>query len=218
MRLVLLALFSDAFGGCSALSSNSRISFDALRDKSILVVGGSGRVGGSVVTQLIERGSKVVVGGTSHENFIRAQSRWQTLFPNNAAKLREITFRAVDRERAETLSNEIQNYDLVVHTAGPFQGKADRPNGILQACIDEAIPYLDVCDDYCTASAAKTKYARSAKAPCILSTGTWPGVSSLLAKQLISKALLKYPNLKAADLSVDFGFFTAGTMPCRFRG
>jgi saccharopine dehydrogenase-like NADP-dependent oxidoreductase len=191
-------------------STNGIISFDVLQGKRILVVGGSGRVGGSVVTQLIKRGSAVVVAGTSEKRFLKAKTRWQAVFPTYASKLREISFAKVDRERAESMSGAIENYDLVVHTAGPFQGKAASPNGVLEACIDWGVPYLDVCDDYCTASAAKTKYAASARSPCIISTGTWPGVSSLIAKRLVSEALAKNPKLTTADFSVDFGFFTAG--------
>jgi hypothetical protein len=103
---------------------------------------------------------------------------------------------------------------LSFHTAGPFQGKIKTPNGILEACVDNNIPYVDVCDDYCTAMAAKSKYAEKAKAvgvPCIVSTGCWPGVSSLMAKQLVDKALKAYPSLTADDLNVDFAFFTAGS-------
>ena len=188
----------------------SKITFDALKDQKILVVGGSGRVGGSVVTQLTKRGSQVTVGGTSLENFAQAQQRWQQLFPEQASALGKIGFQSVDRERSESLSAIISDFDLVVHTAGPFQGKVLAPNGVLQACVEASVPYMDVCDDYCTASAAKTKYARQADVPCILSTGTWPGVSSLMAKQLVVKALKKDPTVTPADLSVDFSFFTAG--------
>jgi len=103
---------------------------------------------------------------------------------------------------------------LVVHTAGPFQGKVLSPNGIIAACVENGVGYIDVCDDYCTATAAKTKYSAKAienKVPCILSTGCWPGVSSLMAKQLTRSVLKKRPELSAEDLTVDFSFFTSGS-------
>lgn len=207
---------------------NTPISFDALSGKRILVVGGSGRVGGSVVTQLIQRGSptsgdnrcQVVVGGTSSDSFGMAQQRWMSLFPQYQDQLSSIDFVKLDREDATSILNALgssvtggamSDFDLVIHTAGPFQGKVKCPNGVLEACIQANIPYMDVCDDYCTAQAAKTRYHnRSPSPPCILSTGCWPGVSSLMAKQLVSKTLAAYPKLKAEDLSIDFGFFTAG--------
>ena len=92
-------------------------------------------------------------------------------------------------------------------------------NGILEACILNKVAYVDVCDDYCTASAAKARYADKAKAPCIISTGCWPGVSSLMASRLIRHVMMirsqeEDPKLlqpRQDDLTVDFSFFTAGS-------
>jgi saccharopine dehydrogenase-like NADP-dependent oxidoreductase len=138
--------------------------------------------------------------------------------------LNTVLFETVDREddvlmnrilrNAPTIAGRRGGYDLVVHTAGPFQGKVNRPNGIMKACIDNGVGYIDVCDDYCTACAARGKYASVAMergVPCIVSTGCWPGVSSLMAKQLTRSVLEAKPHLKANDLTVDFSFFTAGS-------
>jgi saccharopine dehydrogenase-like NADP-dependent oxidoreductase len=195
---------------------SSEISFENLRDKKVLVVGGSGRVGGSVVTQLAKRGSFVTVGGTTVKNFEQSRDRWRRLFPENCDKIDAIDFSLLDRESVVSVSKVLENgdFDLVVHTAGPFQGKIKTPNGIIDACISNGIPYVDVCDDYCTASAAKSKFSDKAIAnnvPCMTSTGCWPGVSSLMASLLIRKILHKDKSLKPDDLSVDFSFFTAGS-------
>ena len=115
----------------------------------------------------------------------------------------------MDREVASSVRAEA--FDLVVHTAGPFQGKIKSHNGVLEACCEAKVPYLDVCDDFCTASAAKTRFSHQARAPCIISTGCWPGVSSLMAKQLVEQVLQKETSLKPQDLTVDFAFFTAGS-------
>jgi NAD(P)-dependent dehydrogenase (short-subunit alcohol dehydrogenase family) len=204
--------FSRQKSVCSAVSNVSlQTDFEG---KHVLVVGGSGRVGGSVVTQLIQRGSRVTVGGTRHESLEAAKARWMQTFPHLSNQLQQVDFVPLNREVASSIPRLTQVYDLVVHTAGPFQGKIKTPNGILEACVDNNIPYVDVCDDYCTAMAAKSKYAEKAKAvgvPCIVSTGCWPGVSSLMAKQLVDKALKAYPSLTADDLNVDFAFFTAGS-------
>ena len=117
-------------------------------------------------------------------------------------KLEAVEFVELNREKVDSVKQAIQSLsltssssssspsllDLVVHTAGPFQGKVTVPNGVLEACLDLSIPYIDVCDDYCTAQAAKTHFmdkARTASIPCIVSTGCWPGVSSLMARQMI---------------------------------
>lgn len=188
------------------------ISFRALRGKRVLVVGGSGRVGGSVVTQLVRHGSHVAVAGTCPQRLEDARQRWIKMFPDLSDQLSRVPFEGVHRERAETVRAVLgqSGYDLVVHTAGPFQGKVGTPNGVLQACVEAGVPYMDVCDDYCTARAAQTMYASRATKPCILSTGCWPGVSSLMAKQLVVSSMAAFPELEVEDLSVDFSFFTAG--------
>lgn len=188
------------------------ISFDVLRKKRALVVGGSGRVGGSVVTQLVSHGCKVVVGGTSETNFQQSRARWIKSFPSLLHDLMEVEFALVHRDRTDEVLDTLTATpcDIVIHTAGPFQGKVLEKNGVLDACVRLSLPYLDVCDDYCTASAAKTTYASTSLSPCIISTGCWPGVSSLMAKQLVEKVLQTYPELSPGDLSVDFSFFTAG--------
>lgn len=195
-----------------AEESASKISFDALEGKKVLVVGGSGRVGGSCVTQLTKRGSHVTVGGTRETTFAESKSRWISLFPEMKKELEKVKFVGLDREVAGSILPVVRNnFDLVVHAAGPFQGKVKIPNGVLEACCEAGVAYVDVCDDYCTASAAKTRFANKAKAPCIISTGCWPGVSSLMAKQLAGKVLRETKSLKPGDLTVDFSFFTAGS-------
>jgi hypothetical protein len=167
----------------------SEISFDALQGKHVLVVGGSGRVGGSVVTQLMKRGAKVTVGGTNPDNFQGARARWQDMF--ESIDTSTIQFATLDRESPDSVTTVLRDqiYDLVVHTAGPFQGKAETPNGVIDACVANKVPYIDVCDDYCTASGAKTRYfskAADANIPCIISTGCWVSWRSITIYSWIS--------------------------------
>lgn len=145
---------------------------DSLVGRNVLVVGGSGRVGGSVVTQLVQHDSKVTVGGRSVDAFSSAKSRSMAWNDDN------VDFKVVDKGDTDSVTSVLKNgnYDLVVHTAGPFQGKVDATNGVLAACVESKVPYVDVCDDYCTAMAAKAKFASEAQAnnvPCIISTGCW---------------------------------------------
>lgn len=196
--------------------SFSPISHNIISGKNVLVVGGSGRVGGSVVTQILKQGGSVTVGATSVESFEVSQTRWKELFPDLTHVIDQVNFVSIDREDSASVSKVLENtsYDLAVHTAGPFQGKVKTPNGVIAACVQQKVPYVDVCDDYCTASAAKNKYEELAKqneVPCIISTGCWPGVSSLMAKQLVHKAMIQNPTIKPKDLTIDFSFFTAGS-------
>jgi NAD(P)-dependent dehydrogenase (short-subunit alcohol dehydrogenase family) len=195
-------------------SNGGSISFGAIQGKRILVVGGSGRVGGSVVTQLMKRGAKVIVGSTNLESFEVSRSRWQQMF--EFLDTNSIDFASLDREDPASIASVLKEKlpDMVVHTAGPFQGKVSKKNGVIDACVSNQVAYVDVCDDYCTAMAAKSKYSERAKkgsTPCIISTGCWPGVSSLMAKQLARKVLATDKSLQHSDLTVDFSFFTAGS-------
>eukprot|EP00980_Cylindrotheca_fusiformis_P030833 scaffold25500_cov132-Cylindrotheca_fusiformis.AAC.1 len=201
-------------GSFRTSSSDATVSFDSVQGKRILVVGGSGRVGGSVVTQLLKRGALVTVGGTNRERYEVSRERWSKLFDDVDTK--SIQFSALNRESQESVRSVLNEFspDLVVHTAGPFQGKVDATNGVIAACVAGQVPYIDVCDDYCTARATKTKYlgqAEEGNVPCIISTGCWPGVSSLMAKQLMHKVLATDKALKPEDVSVNFSFFTAGS-------
>jgi Predicted nucleoside-diphosphate-sugar epimerases len=68
----------------SSTSTSSTITHSCLAGKRILVIGGSGRVGGSVVCQLVKHGAKVTVGGTKLESFQKSKSRWiQLLYSND---------------------------------------------------------------------------------------------------------------------------------------
>jgi Saccharopine dehydrogenase NADP binding domain len=194
----------------TSTTSSVNGSWDTLKDKHFLVVGGSGRVGGSVVTQLLSHGARVTVGGTRRESLETSRARWIRDFPE--LPISSVSWVQLNREDASTVAPQV--YDLVIHTAGPFQGKVKSTNGILDACITHKTPYVDVCDDYCTAMAAKSTYGSRAKdqgVPCVISTGCWPGVSSLMAKQLVSALLRRHSSLSPKDLKVDFSFFTAGS-------
>ena len=113
----------------------------------------------------------------------KKKTRVKRLFPQLSKSIDEVQFVSLDRENSSSVSQILNKskYDLVVHTAGPFQGKVKTPNGVLAACVEEtetrsSIPYIDVCDDYCTASAAQTRYhelAKQTNTPCIISTGCW---------------------------------------------
>jgi len=174
---------SSLFASASDTAPAGKISLENLADKRVLVVGGSGRVGGSVVCQLTKHNAKVTVGGTRSETFEESRNRWKQIFSKQSDEFDAIPFATVDREDHNSIANILQqgkaidqDFDLVVHTAGPFQGKVKTPNGVIQACVENGVGYIDVCDDYCTASAAKSKYTETAKAngvPCIISTGCW---------------------------------------------
>ena len=172
----------------------------------VLVVGGNGRVGSSTVRWLDllarrtgkrKRPLLLAIGGRSASNF--QVSRCQGL--------KELAFVPVDLDSGiEALVAAVRKARLVVHTAGPFQGRSE-PD-LLQACITAGVPYCDVCDELLLSRNAKALSAKATMAgvPAVVSCGIWPGVSALMA----SAAVEKLGGPGACD-RIELNFYTAGT-------
>lgn len=181
---------------------------------NVLVVGGSGRVGGSTVRWLEEYASretipslpkdlKVSVGCRTRDSFDKAQRRG--VIPSSV----DYVPISLDCESDDELLQALDGFNLVVHTAGPFQGRKDPT--LLRCCVEKKIPYVDVCDEYELAVTSKKDLGDKAKAsgvPAVVCGGIWPGVSALMAAE--AKAKLEQKTGEPCD-TLDFSFFTAGT-------
>ena len=154
----------------------------------VLVVGGSGRVGGSTLRWLDQLGSssgssapalKLASGGRSRSRFQASQQR---------LNLPDLGFVEIDLDHSvEVLTAAVRGANLVVHTAGPSQGRT-QPK-LLQACIAAGVPYCDVCDEWPLSQHAKALAASAAAAgvPAVVSCGIWPGVSALMAAEAVDR-------------------------------
>jgi len=171
--------------------------------KPVLVVGGSGRVGGSTLKWLRDLSTRsgeplrLAAGGRSKRSFEAARGR----LPD------DVEFVEVNLDGGEAhLREVVAGRPLVVHTAGPFQQRRDP--ALLRAAIAMGVPYCDVCDELELARNAKalTATAEAANTPCVVSCGIWPGVSALMAAEAVKK--LGGPG---ECEKVEFSFFTAGT-------
>ncbi|CAO2153358.1 unnamed protein product [Urochloa humidicola] len=150
------------------------------RSARVLVLGGAGRVGGSTATALskLRPDLNILVGDKNRE---KGESF--------AAKLGEKSeFVQVDIRNASMLEKVLQGVDLVVHTAGPFQ-RAEECT-VLQAAISTKTAYVDVCDDMDYSWRAKGFHeeAKSAGVPAITTAGIYPGVSNVMAAELVNAA------------------------------
>lgn len=129
----------------------------------IVVTGGSGRVGGRVVSELLAQGVIDVVVAD------RVPPRDQGL-----------KFVEIDLAQPDTLTAAFLGVDAVVNTAGPF----DRwGTTVLDAAISSGIDYIDVCDDPQPTlellerdAAAKARGVRA-----IIGLGVSPGLTNYLA-------------------------------------
>ena len=169
----------------------------------VLVIGGSGRVGGSAVRSLSKSFGENIelrVGGRSKEKWEEYRSRVGRNVP--------ATFVEMDIYDSTSLSKAIAAHDLIIHTAGPFQQL--RNPVVLDTALEKGKLYIDVCDDIALSRlCGDSKYqtlAKSNGASAVISTGIWPGASSLLCQELIHRS----GGVDEVN-NVTFSFFTAGS-------
>ena len=182
----------------------SSTSASSLKVPRVLVIGGTGRVGGSAVRCIHDRfGSDInlSVAGRSEKN-------WDDFLRRIARPLPGVEFVSLDINQKDELEKIIPKYDLVVHTAGPFQGIKDP--SVLESSLRHGKLYIDVCDDINLSTIARSNEYKELAAKnggsAVISTGIWPGGSSLFAQKIIDSV----GGAEKVD-DVKFTFFTAGT-------
>ncbi|OMO54467.1 Saccharopine dehydrogenase / Homospermidine synthase [Corchorus olitorius] len=170
------------------------------RNSRVLVLGGTGRVGGSTATALSKLcpDLRIVLGGRNRE---KGAAMVATLGKNSK-------FAEVNIDDKDSLEAALNDVDLVVHTAGPFQ-QAEKCT-VLEAAIETKTAYLDVCDDTSYAFRAKSFKDRAidANIPAITTGGIYPGVSNVMAAELVRVARSES---KGKPERLRFSYYTAGT-------
>ncbi|KAL5719791.1 hypothetical protein ACHQM5_012529 [Ranunculus cassubicifolius] len=141
-----------------------------IQNSRVLILGGTGRVGGSTALALSK------------------------LSPNLRIVWIQIFFSA--------------DVDLVVHAAGPFQ-RAEKCT-VLEAAISTKTTYMDVCDDADYSIQAKSFHEKAVAAniPAITTAGIYPGVSNVMAAELVRSA--RDENIGEPQ-RLRFSYYTAGT-------
>nr|CBX24415.1 hypothetical_protein [Oryza glaberrima] len=188
-------------------SSSAAPSTDAQAQRSpssssarVLVLGGTGRVGGSTATALskLRPDLNILIAGRNRE-------KGESL----ASKLgEESEFVQVDIRDRNMLEEALQDVDLVVHAAGPFQRENECT--VLQAAIATKTAYIDVCDDtdYSWRAKGFHEQAKDCGIPAITTAGIYPGVSNVMAAELVHAA--RSENAGEPE-RLRFFYYTAGT-------
>lgn len=183
-------------------NANNDLAFsgERIRNSRVLVLGGTGRVGGSTAVALSQLSPdlRILVGGRNREKGA-----------DMVKKLGEKSkFVEVDIDNMEALQAALDDVDLVVHAAGPFQ-QAEKCT-VLEAAIRTKTAYVDVCDDTSYAFRAKSfcKDAVAANVPAITTAGIYPGVSNVMAAELVRAAR---DEGKGEPERLRFSYYTAGT-------
>jgi saccharopine dehydrogenase-like NADP-dependent oxidoreductase len=168
--------------------------------KRVVIVGGSGRVGGSTAAALAACGAPLTLT-LAGRDAARA-TRVTAGAPQPA--LRDASFVRCDVDDPASLAAALAGADLVVHAAGPFQRQPRC--AVLEAAIAARVPYLDVCDDTAYGQQAKAQHAaaQAAGIRAVVCGGMFPGVSNLMAAQLVRAE-------EAPPKRITFSYFTAGS-------
>nr|KJB06707.1 hypothetical protein B456_001G136900 [Gossypium raimondii]KJB06708.1 hypothetical protein B456_001G136900 [Gossypium raimondii] len=173
---------------------------DKTRNSRVLVLGGTGRVGGSTATALSKLcpDLRIVVGGRNRE---KGAAMVATLGKNSE-------FAEVNINNKDSLEAALSDVDLVVHAAGPFQ--QSQKCTVLEAAIETQTAYLDVCDDTNYAFRAKSFKDRAVDAniSAITTGGIYPGVSNVMAAELVHAARSES---KTEPERLRFSYYTAGS-------
>ena len=136
-------------------------------EKKVLVIGGCGRIGGSVAQDILAHtNSKVIVTSRNPQTQVTPP----------------LEFLALDLADAPGLKNALASVDLVVHCAGPFHY---RDGKVLATCIELGVDYLDVSDHRSLYKKVIPWQEKAVKSgiTAILNTGVFPGISNSMVKQ-----------------------------------
>ena len=132
----------------------------------VLIIGGGGRIGRSVAADVLRyTAAEVTVTGRAAVAAFELGRR-QYYEPLNLEPLNSVSEMAVERAIAQ--------HDLVIHCAGPFRS---RNHHVLQSCIAQKTPYIDVADspDYVNQALSYRAAAQAAGVTAVISTGIFSG-------------------------------------------
>lgn len=150
----------------------SRGVYFVLMTNRVLILGGNGRIGSSVATDIATHtNSEVIVTGRSSES---------------KSKNTKLQFIPLDLANIEKLETEIAKSNLVIHCAGPFH---HRDTQVLELCIEKGVNYLDVSDhrSYTIKALKLHEHALHADVTAIVNTGIFPGISNSIVRQCIEE-------------------------------
>lgn len=159
----------------------------------VLVIGGVGRIGQSVATDLVKHSEGVVT----------LTSRDSEAAQNSAASLgAQSQALQLDLDDQGALDVAIASHDLVIHCAGPFH---DRDARVLKTCIQNQVNYLDVSDhpSFTEKALQYQEQAQAAGVTAIINTGVFPGISNSMVRQDVEA-------LDQAD-TIHLSYVVAGT-------
>lgn len=163
--------------------------------KQVLILGGRGRIGSSIATDLLQHTqAEITVTGRTPD----PKQSWKTKL-NHAAELNETIqtsqastlsetakFLPLNLDDHSSLTRAIAASDLVIHCAGPFRYRDGR---VLKTCIEQGKNYIDVSDDrrFTQTALAMNDAAKASGITAIVNSGVFPGISNSMVRQAVEQ-------------------------------
>lgn len=155
----------------------------------VLVLGGTGRIGRSITTDLLAHTqSTITIAGRNPEvgqqvaATLGPRVRFLQLDLADPVGLAAAMVSDRPTGRAWATPTVITPVDLVIHCAGPFH---DRDARVLKHCIDLRVNYVDVSDhrSFTLKAQAYSQQAIAAGVTAVINTGIFPGLSNSMVRQ-----------------------------------
>ncbi len=136
----------------------------------VLIIGGGGRIGRSAAADVLTyTDAQVTVTGRGAAATLALSAERQQ-------------YQILDLADEAAVEGAIAQHDLTIHCAGPFRS---RNHHVLQSCIAQGKPYVDVADspDYVNEALTYRQAAQNAGVTAVISTGIFPGISGSMVRQ-----------------------------------
>ena len=178
-----LSLSTNLYAGCSLGVP-----------KKIIVIGGTGHFGGRICRRLLGEASAELV--VTSRDVTRSESLVGELQQEKPAALVSAATLDQSSEEFETDLEKLEP-DIVIHTAGPYQGQSYR---VARACIESGSHYIDLADGREFVQSFSSLHEEAQRCGVLLVSGasTLPGLSSAVIDHLRNR----FDAIHAIEMSI----------------
>jgi hypothetical protein len=162
--------------------------------KTVVVIGGTGHFGGRICRRLVgEPNTELVVTSRSSVSSGALADELRNLAPDATVRAAALDQSSEDFEGALAALNP----NIVIHTAGPYQGQDYR---VAQACIQCHSHYIDLADgrEFVQGFERLDESAKAAQVLLVSGASTLPGLSSAVIDLLRSR----FDEIHAIEISI----------------
>jgi saccharopine dehydrogenase-like NADP-dependent oxidoreductase len=160
----------------------------------VLVIGGTGHFGGRICQRFVgEPKTELVVASRSRESALALVRVLHDAAPDAAVSAAKLD------QSSATFPEDLAKLhpDIVIHTAGPYQGQDYR---VAEACIDCGSHYIDLADGRDFVGRFNSLNTRAKEKDVLLVSGasTLPGLSSAVVDYLADR----FDTIRAVEISI----------------